>query len=261
VRTSSGSPTATPTDPRRVSAAQRLPPDVAGAAEPIPEDHPSPPRRESTMAGSRLDRAAVRVLQQLARQRWGFPPSIMRPLVRQLGPLRAVRWMWRANHRYERAQRALGPVRTHLACLTISLFNGCRYCAHGHAYALELHHLDRTGRLVPEPATAVVGWAGLPRNEVRSRLRDALMRADLHVELIWVDRTLDLADGGQPIDDQEVRIAHLVGVFDTLNAVGIAGQPPLEEAHDPLNKDIRLKTRHAALRAAEAQGVADDDAG
>jgi AhpD family alkylhydroperoxidase len=207
------------------------------------------------VAGSRLDRVAVRVLQQLGRRHWGFPPSIMRPLVRQLGPLRAVRWMWRAQRRYERTRRALGPLRTHLACVTISLLNGCRYCAHGHAYALELHHLDRTDRLFPQPATTVAQWAGLPRNELRARLRDALMSADMHVELIWVDRALDLADGGQPIDDQEARIAALVDVFDTLNAVGIAGQPPLEEAHDPLNKDVRLKTRLAALRAAEAGGA------
>jgi len=98
----------------------------------------------------------------------------------------------------------------------------------------------------------VAGWAGLPRNEVRSRLRDALMRADLHVELIWVDRALDLADGGQPIDDHEARIAHLVEVLDTLNAVGVAGRPPLDEAHDPLNRDTGLKTRLAELRAAQA---------
>lgn len=205
------------------------------------------------MAASRLDDIAVRVLQQAARRRWGFPPGIMAPLVQQMGPLRAVRWVWRASRRYDRALRALGPLRTHLACVTISLFNGCRYCAYGHAYALELHHLDLNDRLFPVPAQTVASWAGLSRNEVRSRLRDALMQADLHVELIWVDRALDLADGGQPIDDQETRLAHLVGVLDTLNAAGIAGQPELDEAHDPLNKDTRLKTRLAALRASRPE--------
>lgn len=203
------------------------------------------------MAGSRFDRTAVRLLQQFGRHRWGFSPGIMEPLVAHLGPVRALRWTLRATRRYDRAMRGLGPLRTHLACVAISLVNGCRYCAHGHAYALELHHLDRHDRLFPEPAATVAGWAGLPRNEVRSRLHDALMRADLHVEQIWVDRALDLADGGQPIDEQEARMAHLVGVLDMLNAVGIAGHPSLDEAHDPLNKDIRLKTRLAALRSAE----------
>jgi AhpD family alkylhydroperoxidase len=203
------------------------------------------------MAGSRLDRTAVRLLQQLGRRRWGFPPAITGPLVAHLGPVRALGWTLRATRRYDRAVRALGPLRTHLACVAISLVNGCRYCAHGHAYALELHHLDQHDRLFPEPAATVAGWAGLPRNEVRSRLRDALMRADLHVEQIWVDRALDLADGGQPIDERETRMAHLVGVLDTLNEVGIAAHPPLDEAHDPLNKDTRLKTRLAALRSAE----------
>ncbi|WP_214406626.1 hypothetical protein [Pseudonocardia lacus] len=203
------------------------------------------------MVGGRLDGIAVRVLQHLGRRRWGFPPEIMHPLVQHLGPVRALRWTLRASRHYDRAMRALGPLRGHLACVAVSLVNGCRYCAHGHAYALELHHLNNRDRLFPESAETVAGWAGLPRNEVRSRLRDALMRADLHVELIWVDRALDLADGGQPIDDEEARIAHLVSVLDTLNAVGIAGSPPFDEAHDPLNKDTRLKTRLAALRAAE----------
>jgi hypothetical protein len=254
VRTSSGTPSATPAGTRPSPAADRLPgrgPGATDAGEPTEDDHPTPSRREPTMAGSRLDSLAVRVLQQFARRRWGFPPSIMEPLVQQLGPVRAVRWVRRADYRYDRALRALGPLRTHLACVTISLLNGCRYCAYGHAYALELHHLDLHGRLFPEPAATVAGWAGLSRNEVRSRLRDALMQADLHVELIWVDRALDLADGGQPIDDQETRMAHLVGVFETLNAVGIAGQPELDEAHDPLNRDTRLKARLAALRAAQ----------
>jgi AhpD family alkylhydroperoxidase len=203
------------------------------------------------MAGRRLDRTAVRLLQHYGRRRWGFSPGIAGPLVAHLGPVRALRWTLRATRRFDRATRALGPLRTHLACVAISLVNGCRYCAHGHAHALELHHLDLHDRLFPEPAATVAGWAGLPRNEVRSRLRDALMRADLHVEQIWVDRALDLADGGQPIDEQEARMAHLVGVLDTLNAVGIAGHPQLDEAHDPLNKDSRLKTRLAALRSAE----------
>lgn len=203
------------------------------------------------MAGSRLDRIAVGILHHLGRRRWGFPPGIIGPLVRHLGPVKALSWTLRAAHRYDRAMRALGPLRTHLTCVAISLVNGCRYGAHGHAYALELHHLDLHAQLFPVPAATVAGWAGLPRNEVRSRLRDALMRADLHVEQIWVDRALDLADGGQPIDEQEARVAHLVGVLATLNAVGIAAHPSPDEAHDPLNKDTRLRTRLAALRSAE----------
>jgi hypothetical protein len=256
VRTSSDTPSVPPAAPRP-SPAARLPgrgPGAVDAGEPTEDDHPTPSRKEPTMAGSRLDSVAVTVLQQSACRRWGFPPGIMAPLVQQLGPLRAVGWACRAARRYDRALRALGPLRTHLACVTISLFNGFRYCAYGHAYALELHHLDLHDRLFPEPAATVAGWAGLSRNELRSRLRDALMQADLHVELIWVDRALDLADGGRPIDDQEARIAHLVGVFETLGAVGLAGQPELDEAHDPLNKDTRLKTRLAALRAARPGG-------
>jgi AhpD family alkylhydroperoxidase len=202
------------------------------------------------MAGSRLDRVAVRLLEATTRQHWGYSSTIMTNLVDELGPIRALRWMSRNGRRYNSALRALGPLRTHLACTAISMLNGCRYCTHGHAYAVELHHLSTHDRLFPVDADTMTEWAGLPRTELRAKLRDALMEADLHVELIWVDRALDLADGGRPIDEDETRIAHLVSIVETLNAVSIAGQPDVDDAaHTPLNKDARLKTRLATLRA------------
>jgi alkylhydroperoxidase family enzyme len=202
------------------------------------------------MARRRLDRVAVRLLEAITRQRWGFPAAILSPLVAELGPIRALRWMDRNRRLYQRAIRTLGPLRTHLVCATISMLNGCRYCAHGHAYAVELYHLRDNDRLFPVDADTMTEWAGLPRTELRSRLRDTLMQADLHLELIWVDRALGLADGGRPIDGEETRIAHLVAIMETLNAASIASDPALDEAHDPINKDARLKTKLAALRAA-----------
>jgi len=204
------------------------------------------------MAGRRLHRGAVRVLEELAKRRWGFCPNVVPHLVGQLGPIRAVRWTLRAAGTFDAAVRALGPVRTHLACVAISQFNGCRYTTHGHAYALELHYLRQRERLFPADADTMADWAGLPRPELRGRLRDALMGAGLHVELMWVDRTLALAEGSQqPIDEDERRLAQLVTLFATLTAVGIVGGPEPDQAHDPINRDARLKTRLAALRAAK----------
>jgi hypothetical protein len=205
------------------------------------------------MAGRPLDRVAVRLLEAITRQHWGFAPAILPHLVEQLGPVRAARWMRRNGRRYRRIVHAFGPMRTHLACATISMLNGCRYSAHAHAYALELHHLRKHDRLFPVDTATMTAWTGMPRNELRSRLRDALVEADLPVELIFVDRVLDLADGGRPIDGQEVLLAHLVSIIETLNTVGIAGGPEPDEAHDPLNKDARLKTKLATLRAATAR--------
>jgi hypothetical protein len=39
-------------------------------------------------------------------------------------------------------------------------------------------------------------------------------------------------------------------MFRVLNDVGIASRIEPDEAHDPLNKDVRLKARHGELRGA-----------
>ena len=205
------------------------------------------------MAGRRLDHGAERAVAELARRHWGFCPNVVPHLVEQLGPVRALRWTVRASSTFDAAVRAHGPIRTHLACVAIAQIKGCSYTAHGHAYALELHHLRQHDRLFPVDADTMAGWAGLPRSELRGRLRDALMSAGLHVELMWVDRTLALAEGDQqPIDEDERRLAQLVTLLATLSAVGIVGGPEPDQAHDPINKDVRLKTRLAALRAARS---------
>jgi hypothetical protein len=153
--------------------------------------------------------------------------------------------------RYERTLRALGPLRTHLACTLISLCNGCRYCAFGHLYAVELVYLDQHGTLFPLDARSVPEWIGLRPTELRKRMVAVLQQAGLHSEVRCVDTTLAMASGAQrPVDAQEARIAHLVSMFRVLNDVGIAHSVEPDEAHDPLNKDTELKTRHHELRGA-----------
>jgi hypothetical protein len=99
----------------------------------------------------------------------------------------------------------------------------------------------------------VPDWIGLPPAELRRRMVEVLQQADLHSEMLWVDTTLALATGAQrPVDAREARIAHLVSMFRVLNDAGIAGDVEPDEAHDPLNKDVRLKSRHRELRAAPA---------
>ena len=70
-----------------------------------------------------------------------------------------------------------------------------------------------------------------------------------HGEVLWVDATLALASGAQrPVDAQEARIAHLVSMFRVRGDVGIASDIEPDEAHDPLNKNVRLKSRLRELR-------------
>jgi hypothetical protein len=205
------------------------------------------------MAERALDAPAVALLEALGKQLWGFGPRLMSAIVADLGPIKALTWFAANMPRYERTVRVLGPLRTHLACTVISLHNGCRYCSFGHAYAAELVYLKQRGRGFPVDAATICEWTGLPRAALRDRMCDVLQRADLHAEVLWVDRTLALARGEQrAVDRHEARIAHLVRMFAQLNAVGIAGQVEPDEAHDPLNKDQALKARNAELRASPA---------
>lgn len=205
------------------------------------------------MAERGLDRFAVRVLEGLGKQLWGFPPRLMGPIVSQLGATQALGWFLRNMPRYERTLRSLGPLRTHLVCALISLRNGCRYCSFGHLYAVELIYLDQRGRLFPVDARSVSEWVDLNPHELRRRIVQVLQQADLHGEVLWVDSALALAGGTQrPVDAQEARISHLASMFRVLNDVGIEGRVEPDEAHDPLNKDVGLKERHRALRASPA---------
>lgn len=202
------------------------------------------------MSGA-LDRVVVRSFEVAVRTLWGFTPRVMEFVVADLGPGPAVAWMASHMPRYQRTLQVLGPVRTHLACLAVSLVNGCRYCSYGQAYALELLHLRERGTLFPVDAGTVAGWAGAPVDELRARLRAALEQAGLHAEVVWTDGAFDLAVGAHPpMGADEERVAHLVTMIGQLNRVGTAHGLEPDEAHDPVNKDAALRARNAALRAA-----------
>jgi hypothetical protein len=200
------------------------------------------------MIGKRL---AVRGLEALCRAMWGFPPRIIGLVVDHMGPLRAIGWFGAHMPRFLVTRVVLGPVRVHLACIVVSLRNGCGYCAYGHVYALELLYLHEYGRLFPIDATALDEWYGLDARTLRVRLRTALAAAGLHKEAIWVDRVVALAEGTQtPVDAAEARLAHVIRMADTASRIAAAADAAPDEAHDPINKDAEVKARHAALRSA-----------
>ena len=202
------------------------------------------------MLGKRL---AVRGLETLCRAMWGFPPTIIGLVVDHMGPLRAIGWFGAHMPRFLASRVALGPVRVHLACIVVSLRNGCGYCAYGHVYALELLYLRHHGRLFPIDATALDDWYDVDARTLRVRLRTALATAGLHTEAIWVDRVVALAEGTQiPVDAAEARLAHVIRMADTASRIAAAGNAAPDEAHDPVNKDAAVKARHAELRSAAA---------
>src|SRR5947209_7773199 len=146
------------------------------------------------MIGKRL---AIRGLEALCTVMWGFPPTIITLVVDDMGPMRAIGWFAAHMPRFLASRVALGPVRVHLACIVVSLRNGCAYCAYGHVYALELLYLRQHGRLFPIDAKALDAWYGLDTRTLRNRLHTVLATAGMHTEAIWVDRMIALAEGVQ----------------------------------------------------------------
>ena len=77
-----------------------------------------------------------------------------------------------------------------------------------------------------------------------------LQDADLHAEMIWVDRTLEIAAGAGPTDVDEVRIAHLVRMLGVMTRIAIEAGVEPDEAQNSINKNADLKKRYVELRAA-----------
>ncbi len=193
----------------------------------------------------------VRLIGRMCTAMWGFTPDVIPELVSSMGTARALRWFAANFPRYLVTLYVLGPVRTHLACLTISLHNGCTYCAYGRAHALELIYLRDRGHLFPVDAHTLSSWNDLSRRELTSRLRGLLEAAGLHAEVMWVERTLALATGDTTaMDATEARIAHLCGMVSTMNAIAVAAGITPDAAHDTVNKDLVLKARLSELMSA-----------
>lgn len=205
------------------------------------------------MAGRALERFTVRALEACCRQLWGFSPRMIGGVIGDKGALRGFCWFAANLPRYLMTMRVLGPVRTHLACATISFHNSCAYCAYGQAHALELLYLRETGRLFPLDTRMLSDWLQLEPRQLGMRLRRVLQEAGLHAETVWVDLTLGFLAGEQhPIDDDEARLAHLVRMVSEMNRIANATGAEPDGAQDPINKDTALKAAHAALRAASS---------
>jgi alkylhydroperoxidase family enzyme len=208
--------------------------------------------KENSMAGGVLDRATVRVLEAGCRRMWGFAPRMIPHIVARMGALGALGWFAGNMPRYLVSMKVLGHQRTHLAGMVISLYNGCLYCAYAHGHALELLYLRDRDRLFPLDARTLEGWLGLPPRVLADRTQEVLREAGMQSEALWVDTTLSLLRGDQqPVDGAELRLAHLVRMFGTMNRIAVeAGCTEPDQAQNPVNKDRAVKERNAALRAA-----------
>ena len=191
----------------------------------------------------------TRLLESVTERMWGFRPNLMPYIVEEKGPLRAMWWTLRTMPRYARIREHWGPLRLHLVATTISILNGCPYCTHGHALALQLHYLRRFDRLFPLDEAKILGLHVNDEATILTALELVLIGLDLEAEVGILRRTAELRDGATPRTEDDHRIAQLIEMLGFLNACATASDVTIDHAHDPIHKDTALRQRYAELRA------------
>src|SRR5215467_4650865 len=119
----------------------------------------------------------TRLLETVGERKWGVRPRLMAHIVSTLGAAGAARWFVANLPRYERTLATLGPVRTHLLCVEISVMNGCDYCTFAHGLALELHVFRERGALFPLDEDQLAALNAAPDAERVAALERALAEA------------------------------------------------------------------------------------
>ncbi len=203
------------------------------------------------MSGSLSQRMAVGILRGLTTKIWGAPPLLLPQIVEHLGPFGALSWFAKNLPEYEAILKDWGPLRTHLLCVEASLLNGCSYCVHAHAYAFQLHYFRDKGRLFPLDEHELIALRDGSDAELRDAVKAALVAGQMPEEEALFDRLWRLKLEGEPADDTDRRIGHLLKMFEMLNFCGINSRTPFDHAHDPINKDAEIKLRYAEARLSQ----------
>ncbi|MFN7135629.1 MAG: hypothetical protein ACK4N5_26390, partial [Myxococcales bacterium] len=190
-------------------------------------------------------RLASFLLVTYGRLLWGVYPAIMPAVVERLGPLKALWWMTAQLPRYTLTFRRLGPMRANLLYALASLLNGCSYCVYAHGRAFQLHYFREKGSVFPIDEHGLVALGSATDAELVAELESAFRRAGLPEELARFRRLYALKlEGAVPSGREDAMLTHAIAMYDVLNYCAIAGQTPLDDAHDPINRDRPLKERY-----------------
>jgi hypothetical protein len=197
-------------------------------------------------------RAVERALLFVGRRMWGVGAVIFPVIVRNFGPVGAVRWFARNLPPYERAIRDIGGLRTNLLCCVASMLNGCAYCTYACGRAFQLYYFREHDRLFPLDDHEIVALVQLPDGESCARFEAALAESGLDAEIPLIRRLYAIKLEGAPASmPDEAFIVHAIQMFDDLNFCSIDDQVPVDEAHDRINRDVTLKDRYAKARLAQ----------
>lgn len=194
---------------------------------------------------------AVKILESIGSHLWGFKPNSMRHFVLEYGALESVVFFAKYMPKYERILRKWGPIRTHIVSTALSTLQGCEYCIHGHAYALQLQYFKQTNTLFPLDESALAELHALPDKEILKHFSDALIEVDLAGEIDLLNKINVLREQAPsgPQSQEDEYLLHLMDMFSMLNSCGIKYQVVPDGAHDPINKDKQLREHYAAVRS------------
>ncbi len=196
---------------------------------------------------------AKTILETVSRSMWSLKANLMSDIVEQHGARESLKWFAANMPTYEKILKSWGPLRTHLLAVAISASNGCRYCTYGHAYAYQLHWFEQFDELFPLDEHEMTELGQLDQDGVIASLDAALLqtggrRAD--EDRYWLARLVSILDepGLATSEQGDVWIAHLIEMFGFLNSCGIEANTVPDEAHDPINKDVGLRSRYEERR-------------
>jgi hypothetical protein len=177
----------------------------------------------------------------------------MPEIAARLGPVGALAWFAKNMPRYERMLKELGPLTGHLLCIRASLYLGCPYCIYGHARAFELHYFKKNDRLFPIDAHHFLDLRLLDDAKIEARLKSVLTEAGMEAELPRLQRMWQLKyEGATPAGGDDAHLNQVVQMFEVLNFCAMDSATPLDDAHDPIQKDTMLKERYALARLRSA---------
>ena len=196
---------------------------------------------------------ATTILETVSRSLWGLKANLMSDIVERHGARETLKWFASNMATYEKILKSWGPLRTHLLAVAISASNGCQYCTYGHAYAYQLHWFEQFDELFPLDEHEMTALGALDQDDVIDALDAALSRAGgrrADEDRYWLARLVSILDEPNLAtrEQGDVWIAHLIEMFGFLNSCGIDAQTAPDEAHDPINKDLELRSRYDKRR-------------
>lgn len=194
------------------------------------------------------------LLESIGKGLWAFRPNLMKDIVEQNGALPSLMWFLKNMPQYESTLSKWGALRTHFLSSAISAINGCAYCTHGHAYAFQLHYFKENNSLFPIDEYTMMAYCNLSTPQTITKLKEILSDKALKKEAPYFDILLKLFESENIAakGDTEKRMQHLIDMMSYLNKCGICARTKYDEAHDPINKDEKLKEKYQKERKKQA---------